>query len=226
MSTARHNLSPACAKLILFASELRGIVMRLSRLLPALAIALLAAMPAARADVLITIDKFKQQMTVTVDGDPRYVWPVSTGKGPYDTPAGEFQPFRMERHHFSREWDDAPMPHSIFFTQEGHAIHGSYELRRLGTPASHGCVRLAPENAATLFALVKQHGVKNARVTLTGDLPSATELAARNGDINEDVPVRRTRKSRDYDDGGRSYYYRERPYYERRGYGFPFPFGW
>jgi hypothetical protein len=205
--------------------------MRLSRLLPALAIALLAAMPAARADVLIAIDKSQQQMTVTVDGEARHVWPVSTGRRSYDTPAGEFQPFRMERHHFSREWDDAPMPYSIFFTQEGHAIHGSYEVRRLGTPASHGCVRLAPENAATLFALVKQHGVKNARVTLTGDLPSATELAARNGDNNEEAPAPRPRKSRrvsadDY--FGRSSYYRERPYYARRSYGspFPFPFGW
>ena len=203
--------------------------MRLSRLLPALAIALLAAMPAARADVLITIDKSKQQMTVTVDGEARYVWPVSTGKDLYDTPAGEFQPFRMERHHFSREWDDAPMPHSIFFTQEGHAIHGSYEVRRLGSPASHGCVRLAPENAATLFALVKEQGVKNARVTLTGDLPSATELAARNGDNNEAAPEPRPRQSRrvsadDY--FGHPSYYRERPYYARRSYGFPFPFGW
>jgi len=208
--------------------------MRLSRLLPALTatIAVLAFTPVApaRADVLIAIDKSKQQMTVTVDGEARHVWPVSTGKGHYDTPAGEFQPFRMERHHFSREWDDAPMPYSIFFTQEGHAIHGSYEVRRLGRPASHGCVRLAPENAATLFALVKQQGVKNARVVLNGDLPSATELAARHGDNDEDASAPRPRKSRvTRDDGydtGRSYYYRERPYDARRSYGFPFPFGW
>ena len=193
--------------------------MRFSRLLPAFAIALLAFTPVApaRAEVLISIDKFQQQMTVTVDGEARHVWPVSTGRRAYDTPAGEFQPFRMARHHFSREWDDAPMPHSIFFTQEGHAIHGSYELRRLGRPASHGCVRLAPENAATLFALVK-HGVKNARVTLTGDLPSATELAARNGNNDADAPAPRPRNAaprqrRRY--FGRAYYYRERPYYAR-----------
>ena len=205
--------------------------MRLSRLLPALTatIAVLSFAP-AHADILIAIDKFKQQMTVTVDGNPLYVWPVSTGKGRYDTPAGEFQPFRMARHHFSREWDDAPMPHSIFFTQEGHAIHGSYEVRRLGTPASHGCVRLAPENAATLFALVKEQGVKNAHVVLTGELPSASELAARHDDNDEDAPAPRARKprSRDYDFGARSNYYRERPYYVRRYYGSPFShlFGW
>ena len=202
--------------------------MRLSRLLPALAFALLAAMPAARADILIAIDKSTQQMTVTVDGDARYLWPVSTGMDIYDTPAGEFQPFRMARHHFSREWDDAPMPHSIFFTQEGHAINGSYERRRLGTPASHGCVRLAPENAATLFALVKQQGVKNARVVLSGDLPSATELAARNGDNDAEAPRPRKPRRVSADDYFGRAYYRERPYYERRSYSspFPFPFGW
>jgi L,D-transpeptidase catalytic domain len=201
--------------------------MHLSRLLPALAIALLAAMPAARAEVLISIDKNKQQMTVTVDGAERYVWPVSTGTRSYDTPAGDFQPFRMARHHFSREWDDAQMPYSIFFTQDGHAIHGSYERRRLGRPASHGCVRLAPENAAVLFALVKEQGVKNARVVLSGDLPSATELAARLGNGNAEAEAPRPRKPRrvsadDYFGG--SY---ERPdSYARRSSPFFFPFGW
>ena len=197
--------------------------MRLGHLLPALVLALGLASP-ARAAVLIEVDKAKQQMTVTVDGNPLYIWPVSTGQRRYDTPAGEFQPFRMERHHFSREWDDAPMPYSIFFTQEGHAIHGSYHVKNLGTPASHGCVRLAPENAATLFALVKQQGVKNARVVLTGQAP--IQVAARSGDnaIATDEPEARPRKSRrisaeDY--FGRSYY-RERPYYVRRYYGSPF----
>ena len=98
---------------------------------------------AAQAAVLVTVDKSIQQMTVEVDGRPLYQWPVSTGKGGYDTPSGKFKAFRMERDHFSKEWDEAPMPHSIFFTQKGHAIHGSFDVKRLGTPASHGCVRLA-----------------------------------------------------------------------------------
>src|SRR5262249_6911109 len=62
--------------------------------------------------------------------------------------------------------------HSIFFTKIGHAIHGSYEIKRLGAPASHGCVRLAPENAAKLFALVKEEGVLNTTVVLTGAIPA------------------------------------------------------
>jgi hypothetical protein len=151
-------------------------------LLPAAAaVAVLTLTPAfpAFAEVTIDIDKSAQQMTVTVDGVPRYSWTVSTGAPGYDTPSGDFKPFRMERDHFSREWDDAPMPHSIFFTQKGHAIHGSGHVRAIGTPASHGCVRLAPANAKTLFELVEQEGVLNTTVVLTGVAPSGAPAVAR-----------------------------------------------
>jgi L,D-transpeptidase catalytic domain len=123
------------------------------------------------AAVLVTIDKATQRMTVSVDGERRYTWPVSTGRTGYATPSGSFKPFRLEKDHYSREWDDAPMPNSIFFTQKGHAIHGSFETRRLGSPASHGCVRLAPANAATLFALVKAQGLGNTKIVLSGEAP-------------------------------------------------------
>jgi len=125
----------------------------------------------ASAGVVVSIDKSLQQMSVSIDGVKRYTWPVSTGRAGYATPSGSYTPFRLEEDHFSKEWDDAPMPHSIFFTPKGHAIHGSYETKRLGTAASHGCVRLAPNNAATLFALVKQEGLANTRVVLTGQAP-------------------------------------------------------
>jgi L,D-transpeptidase-like protein len=124
-----------------------------------------------RAAVLVTIDKATQRMTVSVDGERRYTWPVSTGRSGYGTPSGSFKPFRLEKDHYSKEWDDAPMPNSIFFTSRGHAIHGSYETRRLGSPASHGCVRLSPANAATLFALVKNQGLGNTKIVLTGEAP-------------------------------------------------------
>jgi hypothetical protein len=141
-------------------------------------IALLALAQAAHANVMIIINKSAQTMTVTVNGEDRYTWPVSTGRAGYDTPSGDHQPFRMEKDHYSREWDDAPMPHSIFFTKIGHAIHGTTEVRNLGRPASHGCVRLAPENAATLFALVKDEGVFNTRVRLIGEIPKSSDLVA------------------------------------------------
>jgi hypothetical protein len=146
----------------------------------AFAASALSFAPAAQAAVQVTIDKSIQQMTVEVDGRPLYHWPVSTGKGSqYDTPNGKFKAFRMERDHFSKEWDDAPMPHSIFFTQKGHAIHGSFDTKRLGTPASHGCVRLAPANAAKLYALVEKEGVTNTTVTLTGVAPSSAPAVAK-----------------------------------------------
>lgn len=144
-----------------------------------LAFALVAALFATEADakVVIAIDKSAQRMTVTVDGATRWTWPVSTGRRGHATPAGSFQAFRMEKDHFSKEWDDAPMPHSIFFTKRGHAIHGSYETKRLGTPASAGCVRLHPDNAAQLFALVQERGVLNATVVITGEEPRVSAPA-------------------------------------------------
>jgi len=137
----------------------------------------LFAASAAQAAVSITIDKNNQQMTVAVDGVPKYTWPVSSGLPNYETPNGSFKAFRLEEDHYSKEWDDAPMPHSIFFTKSGHAIHGTDSVKRLGNPASHGCVRLSRENAATLFALVKQQGVLNTTVTLSGS--SQVALARR-----------------------------------------------
>jgi hypothetical protein len=137
----------------------------------------LLATGAAQAKVAITIDKDSQQMTVAVDGVERYHWPVSSGIPSRETPNGSFRAFRMEEDHFSKEFDDAPMPHSIFFTKAGHAIHGTDSVGRLGTPASHGCVRLSRANASTLYALVQQEGVLNTTVTLTG---SAQVALARN----------------------------------------------
>jgi len=125
----------------------------------------------AKADVLITVDKTTQHMSVSVDGQPRYAWSVSTGKVGHETPIGTFTPSRLVKDHASKEWDNSPMPHSIFFTHRGHAIHGSNATRSLGRPASHGCVRLAPANAAKLFALVRSEGMRNTRIVIQGDEP-------------------------------------------------------
>ncbi len=120
--------------------------------------------------LIITVNKVSQKMTVELDGDTEYRWPVSTGAKGYETPSGNFRPFRMEKDHFSKEWDDAPMPYSIFFTPEGHALHGSYHIKSLGRRASHGCVRIHPDNAAKLFALVGQVGLSNTRVIVRGGM--------------------------------------------------------
>jgi lipoprotein-anchoring transpeptidase ErfK/SrfK len=124
---------------------------------------------AVASTILINIDKTKQQMTVFLDGVESYNWPVSTGKAGYSTPSGTFTATSMNEIWYSKEWDNAPMPHAIFFMKDGHAIHGSYEVKNLGKPASHGCVRISPENAATLYALVEKTGLKNTQVVLAGD---------------------------------------------------------
>ncbi|HET7164434.1 MAG TPA: L,D-transpeptidase [Pseudolabrys sp.] len=129
--------------------------------------------------ILINIDKSKQKMTVSLDGVEKYVWPVSTGQAGYSTPAGTYTATSMNEIWYSKEWDNAPMPHSIFFRKDGYAIHGTYEAKSLGRPASHGCVRISRENAATLFALVKKVGLKNTEVVLTGVTPGGEYKVAR-----------------------------------------------
>jgi lipoprotein-anchoring transpeptidase ErfK/SrfK len=148
---------------------MKGIRMRfILAMLAMVAMAPMTGGVAAAAELVIAISKAKQEMTVNLDGDLKFRWPISTGARGYDTPSGSYRPFRLEAKHFSKEWDDAPMPHSIFFTGEGHAIHGSFHTRRLGQRASHGCVRLAPANAAKLFALVRKVGLGKTRVEVGG----------------------------------------------------------
>ena len=121
-------------------------------------------------DILIVVSKPTQSMTVTVDGHVRYRWRVSTGATHYSTPDGSYTPFRMELMHYSREFDNAGMPHAIFFTQRGHSIHGS-DHPGLGTAVSHGCVRLTLSNATTLYQLVKSVGMAKTKVVVSGRDP-------------------------------------------------------
>ncbi|MFL6791147.1 MAG: L,D-transpeptidase [Bradyrhizobium sp.] len=157
---------------------------------------MLFASGAAQAKVAITVDKDNQEMTVAVDGVERYHWPVSTGIPSYETPNGSYRTFRMEEDHFSKEFDDAPMPHSIFFTKIGHAIHGTDYEGKLGIPASHGCVRLSKANASTLYALVQEQGVLNTTVTLTG---SSQVALARNPRQRGNTAVARRSPGQQYD---------------------------
>ena len=155
----------------------------------------LFATGAAQAKISVTVDKNAQMMTVAVDGVERYQWPVSTGLPSYETPNGSFRTFRMEQDHFSKEFDDAPMPHAIFFTKIGHAIHGTDFEGRLGAPASHGCVRLSKANAATLYAMVEKDGVLNTTVTLTG---SSQIALARNPRGRQNTAVARRDPAPEY----------------------------
>src|SRR5690349_13308170 len=182
----------------------------------ALAAALtLPALPAS-ANILITIDKSAQEMSVAVDGAQRYVWPVSTGRPGYDTPNGTFKPNRMDADHYSQEWDNAPMPHAIFFDLDGHAIHGFFDVKHLGRAVSHGCVRLSPDHAQTLFDLVKAQGMSEPEVVVAGRTPGGDNVpvARSHLPLNETVSSRATDTPPGY---GRE----PSPYYGDGAYGQP-----
>jgi lipoprotein-anchoring transpeptidase ErfK/SrfK len=134
--------------------------MRRLRLLAILLGVTLAVPAIAHAQIVAKINLSSQRMEVYVDGAARYTWPVSTARPGYRTPTGTFKPTALVRYHRSTIYSGSPMPYSIFFLR-GYAIHGSYEIKHLGRPASHGCIRLHPANAAALYSLVKQHGAGN-----------------------------------------------------------------
>lgn len=121
---------------------------------------------AAFAGVVAQIDLSSQRMHVYVNGKPTYRWKVSTARPGYRTPTGTYKPYNLVRFHRSTIYNGSPMPHSIFF-KGGYAIHGSYETKHLGRPASHGCIRLHPSNAARLYALVQRHGKSNTTIRIT-----------------------------------------------------------
>lgn len=130
-----------------------------------LALAAIAGLRSAAAEIVARISISQQTMTVSVDGVERYAWPVSTARRGYVTPKGTFRVQSMRRVHYSSLFNNAPMPWSIFF--HGHyAIHGTTEIKNLGRPASTGCIRLHPDNARILFEMVKERGPESLRIVL------------------------------------------------------------
>jgi hypothetical protein len=206
--------------------------MRLVTLLPASLLAAALALPcasAAFATIDIAIDKGTQQMSVAVDGAQRYTWPVSTGRPGYDTPNGTFKVNRMDADHFSQEWDNAPMPHTMFFDLHGHAIHGFFDVKHLGLAVSHGCVRLAPANATVLFNLVKAEGMANTSVTVTGRTPNGDNGPVARDRLPDNETVYSPQPPPGYDQQPPPGYGQQQPGYgqqQQPGYGPPPPPGY
>jgi lipoprotein-anchoring transpeptidase ErfK/SrfK len=124
-----------------------------------------ASTHSALAAVTVQIQLLTQTMNVTVDGAQFATWPVSTARRGYRTPVGTYTPYSLERMHYSRLYDYTPMPYSIFF-HGGFAIHGTNEVRSLGRPVSHGCIRLSPEHARALFELIQTQGRQNTKIEI------------------------------------------------------------
>jgi hypothetical protein len=172
--------------------------------------------PPPEPTLVIDIDLTRQAMAVSENGHAKYNWPVSSARYGYRTPTGTFQPIWMSKMWYSRQYDYAPMPNAIFFHQ-GVAIHGSYAIGALGRPASHGCVRLAPRNAAALYKLVNTHGKARTRIVVHGtpDHSSPRVAAEERGD-GDGILIRR----------GNTYYYdypppsRRYTAYDQRTYGY------
>ncbi len=129
---------------------------------------------ASATPLLATVDISTQTMTVERYGEVIHTWPVSTARAGFSTPEGEFRPYRMHKLWLSRTYDDAPMPFAVFYDR-GWAVHGTTAVSRLGTPASHGCVRLETVNAETFYNLVREIGAGNTRVVIRNE---AAVLAA------------------------------------------------
>lgn len=120
---------------------------------------------AAANQIVARVSISQQKMRIMIDGREAFEWKVSTaGKG-YVTPTGSFKPTRMHEMWYSRKYDNAPMPHSIFF-HGGYAVHATPHIKRLGRPASHGCIRLHPDNAADFYELVQAFGPSNTRIVI------------------------------------------------------------
>ena len=149
------------------------------RVVTAIAIAIgawIGSPSAAPALVRIDVDLGAQKMSVASDSGASFQWPISSGAAGRETPRGTFRPTALYPMVYSWKYGNEPMPHSIFFHGQ-YAIHGTVELDALGRPASHGCIRLAPSDAAVLFALVSREG---ALIQISGE-PAPADLAAPSG---------------------------------------------
>ncbi len=139
--------------------------MKLRAIILAALIAVLFIPSAQAAAVVARVDKSSQTMTVYHHGKVIGQWPVSTARAGKVTPSGTWTAKSMKRYHRSSRYNNAPMPYSIFYS--GHfAIHGTNQVKKLGRPASAGCIRLHPGNAAKLFSLVQSEGLRNMRVVV------------------------------------------------------------
>ena len=122
--------------------------------------------PAVAGSLLARVDLSQQRMEVYTDGRKHHVWAVSTGRDGWNTPPGRYYPFALTRQYYSSRWN-MNLPYLISISRDGIAIHGTELSSKLGSRASHGCIRLSVSNAATLYGLVQKHGMANTEIIVT-----------------------------------------------------------
>jgi lipoprotein-anchoring transpeptidase ErfK/SrfK len=137
------------------------------RFVPLILAAMVAIAPASAhaASLVAKVSLANQTMTVIHNGQVLYRWPVSTARKGKITPTGQWSAKWLSKNHRSSRYENAPMPYAIFYNGN-YAVHGTYQVNRLGRPASAGCVRLHPEHAARLFSLTKRVGLKQTRIVV------------------------------------------------------------
>ena len=77
---------------------------------------------------------------------------ISTGTDKNPTPTGIFPILAKKTLHFSKKYDNAPMPHMQMLDSYGIALHAGFNP---GSPASHGCIRLPAKFAAKLYGVTQ-----------------------------------------------------------------------
>jgi hypothetical protein len=145
--------------------------------------------------LILNADLGAQRLTVVENGKTKYSWTISSGRRGFATPTGTFHPLWAAKMWYSRQYEYAPMPNAVFF-HRGTAFHGTSAVALLGQPASHGCVRLAPGNAAALFKLVHKHGFAATKVLVHGGSRQRRPDLARRGALAEMASMREVRGER------------------------------
>ena len=116
-------------------------------------------------EVEVTVDISDQRLSLVVDGVQTGYYKISTGLGRHWTPTGSFPPKWLNRHHRSSIYNNAPMPYAVFFNGNI-ALHGTNHIRKLGRPASKGCVRMHPSDARKIFNLIHRRGRDKVQITV------------------------------------------------------------
>lgn len=183
-------------------------------------------LPRLPITLLLNADLRTQRVTVTENGKTKYVWPISSGRPGFATPRGTFRPTWAARVWYSRQYELAPMPHAVFFNG-GIAFHGTSAVGSLGRPASHGCIRLAPGNAATLYNLVHRHGYGQTRIVVQGGPKDQAPAVAGRGGKRHDYAARSRHMAQSASRAGRAAENSgQRPAYNVSRYGQPVFYRW